>query len=156
MDYLLKNHFNRDKAVDFTKDGVLEIPEGYTTLGASFAYFVVRWDLPRVHTLKIPKTVNYIESMRGDLSSGPYGYFNNPFSQIIVDEENENYCSKDGVLFSKDMKELICYPCGKKDKTYHIPEGVKIIKDEAFLNVEHLTSITIPDSVLKSMLFQLV
>ena len=139
--------FRRNDAVNCTKDGILEIPEGFSHLDIDFAYFVVREDLPKVHTLIIPKTVVCIDTMRGDASMGPYGYRNNPFSKIIVDEENPIYCSKDGVLYSKDMKELICYPCGKAEKVFHIPEGVEKIGSEAFLNVEHLETVIIPNSI---------
>lgn len=31
--------------------------------------------------------------------------------QIEVDENNPNYCDVEGVLFSKDMKTLVCRPC---------------------------------------------
>lgn len=31
--------------------------------------------------------------------------------QIKVDENNPNYCDVEGVLYSKDMKEIICRPC---------------------------------------------
>lgn len=143
----LQKRFSRTQAIQYTKEGILEIPEGAEILSVDFAYFVVRSDLPRVHTLKIPRTVTRIESMRGDYSSGPYGYKKNPFSQIIVDEENEHYCSEDGVLFSKDMKELICYPCGREDTCYRIPEGVEVIKTEAFLNVETLRTVLFPQSL---------
>lgn len=37
-------------------------------------------------------------------------YTCNALERIIVDENNENYCDVDGVLYTKDMKELICYP----------------------------------------------
>lgn len=30
---------------------------------------------------------------------------------IEVDENNPNYCDVDGVLYNKDMTELLCYPC---------------------------------------------
>ncbi len=33
--------------------------------------------------------------------------------KIIVDEENPNYCDIDGVLYSKDKKTVICYPCDR-------------------------------------------
>lgn len=140
-------YFSRADAIKYTKDGILEIPEGFTDLDADFAFFVVREDLPRVHTLAIPQTVAHIYTMRGDCSEGPYGYRYNPFCQIIVDRENEYFYSKDGILFSKDMKKLICYPCGKFDRTYHIPDGVESIVQEAFLNVEHLQSIKFPGSL---------
>lgn len=31
--------------------------------------------------------------------------------KIIVDENNPNYCDVDGVLYTKDMKQIIYYPC---------------------------------------------
>lgn len=143
----IHKRFKRSDAIKCTEDEVLIIPEDFTYLEADFAYFVVRRDLPRVKTLHIPAAVTYIETMRGDCSCGPYGYRNNPFSEIIVDEKNMNYKSVDGVLFSKDMKRLICYPCGKSDKEYCVPDGVEIIETEAFLNVEHLEHISFPESL---------
>ena len=53
----------------------------------------------------------------------------------------------DGVLFSKADKRLIAYPSHKKAAAYAIPEGTKIIGEDAFSHCENLTSITIPDSV---------
>lgn len=139
--------FTREDAISCSEDLLLSIPEGFTHLEADFAYFVVRSDLPKVKTLVIPASVTCIETMRGDMSSGPFGYENNPFSEIIVDEENDHFTSVDGVLFSKDRKELICYPCGRREKEYHIPEGVEKIAEEAFLNVEHLEYVYMPASV---------
>ena len=139
--------FTRKEAVECTVDGVLRVPEGKTVLDSEFAYFVVREDLPRVHTLIIPKTVTLIESMRGDMSEGPFGYAGNPFSKIIVEEGNKNYKSVDGVLFSKDMKRLICYPCGKNGEEYTVPDGVEIIEEDAFLNVEKLRKIYGPKTL---------
>ena len=53
----------------------------------------------------------------------------------------------DGVLFSKADKRLFAYPSHKKAAAYAIPEGTKIIGEDAFSHCENLTSITIPDSV---------
>lgn len=46
---------------------------------------------------------------------------------IDIDESNLYYSSLDGVLFSKNINEIICYPAGKKDLKYVIPESVKFI-----------------------------
>lgn len=33
--------------------------------------------------------------------------------RIIVDENNPNYCDIDGVLYTKDKKTVVCYPCDR-------------------------------------------
>lgn len=68
-------------------------------------------------------------------------------ASINVDSGNPKYCSIDGVLFSKDKTLLICYPCNKKG-AYVIPNGVTRTERSAFNNCRHLTSLTIPNSVI--------
>lgn len=64
---------------------------------------------------------------------------------INVSDDNPNFCSIDGVLYSKDKKTLIAYP-GAKGNEYTIPEGTILIDEFAFSCVG-LKSITIPESV---------
>ncbi|MGN0454855.1 MAG: leucine-rich repeat protein [Ruminococcus sp.] len=68
-------------------------------------------------------------------------------TSINVDNENQYYCSVDGVLFNKDKTSLITYPAGIKSKTYSIPDSVTSISDVAFSGCTSLTSVIIPDSV---------
>ena len=68
-------------------------------------------------------------------------------TEINVDNNNEKYCSIDGVLFSKDKTEIVCYPVGKTDTSYSIPDSVMSIAEEAFRDCKNLTSITIGNSV---------
>ncbi|WP_400232591.1 leucine-rich repeat domain-containing protein, partial [Methanomethylophilus alvi] len=68
-------------------------------------------------------------------------------TSIVVAEGNKEYCSVDGVLFSKDMKMLVQYPAGRPDDPYVIPDSVTSIGDDAFYRCSSLASITIPDSV---------
>ena len=67
--------------------------------------------------------------------------------RIDVDARNTGYCSADGVLFTKDMQTLLCYPQGKKTSSYTIPETVKQISDEAFRYARNLKEVICPDSV---------
>lgn len=83
--------------------------EGYTVTG------IARCD-GTYKSLSIPSTVKAIGSI-----------FSSNLENIYVDTENQNFTSKDGVLFSKNEKELICYPMGKKEASYSIPEGTTLI-----------------------------
>ena len=65
---------------------------------------------------------------------------------INVSENNAIYSSIDGVVFSKDKKELIICPAGKTYR-YEIPEGVTSIREWAFASCSSLTSIVIPEGV---------
>lgn len=64
---------------------------------------------------------------------------------ITVESGNEYFCSIDGVLFRKDMSELLCYPDGKTQTSYEIPSGVKLVT--AFSGNDYITELTIPSSV---------
>lgn len=68
-------------------------------------------------------------------------------TSINVEQENENYSSVDGVLFTKDMATLIAYPHGKKEEKYTIPEGVSRIGNGAFQGCKGVAGITIPKSL---------
>ena len=67
-------------------------------------------------------------------------------TSINVAEDNLNYASIDGVLYSKDKKTLRVYPQGKTG-SFTIPNSVTSIGDGAFDGCEGLTSVTIPNSV---------
>ena len=66
---------------------------------------------------------------------------------IDVDESNTIYSSIDGVLFNKVKTELICYPAGKTDKSYIIPDSVTSIDESAFEYCSNITDVTIPSGV---------
>ncbi|MCR5664988.1 MAG: leucine-rich repeat protein [Oscillospiraceae bacterium] len=66
---------------------------------------------------------------------------------ITVNSSNTVYKSVDGVLFTKDGAKLCCYPAGKSDSSYAIPNGVSAIGDCAFYYSQNLSNVTIPSSV---------
>ena len=66
---------------------------------------------------------------------------------INVAAENQDYASLNGVLYNKDKTTIICYPAGKKDKNFKIPDSATEIGYSAFSGCTSLTSITIPNSV---------
>ena len=64
-----------------------------------------------------------------------------------MDENNLNYKSIDGNLYSKDGKTLIQYAIGKTATSFVIPDSVTTIGDGAFRYCNSLTNVTIGDSV---------
>jgi len=66
---------------------------------------------------------------------------------IFVDDDNTNYQSIDGVLYSKDGESLIRYPQGKNDLKFTVPDGVTDVCERAFEGCPHLKEVVISDSV---------
>ena len=70
----------------------------------------------------------------------------------VVAEENPNFYSLDGVVYSKDTRYLIHYPQSKEDKTFTVPDGVIGIDGDlfgatAFMGVKYLENVIIPEGV---------
>ncbi|MBN2814578.1 MAG: leucine-rich repeat protein [Bacteroidales bacterium] len=68
-------------------------------------------------------------------------------THFMVDEANTSFCSLEGVLFSKDLTELMQFPIKKPADNYTIPSSVVSINRAAFFGCTGLTSILIPPSV---------
>lgn len=62
-----------------------------------------------------------------------------------VDTLNEYFCDNEGVLYSRDLSTLVCYP-NKKGKVLAIPEFVRHIGDYAFA-FSDISEITFTDNV---------
>ena len=71
----------------------------------------------------------------------------NQLTEINVESGNTEYTSVNGVLFNKNKTTIMCYPTGKKESSYTIPNGVTNIANNAFHDCSRLIKITIPNSV---------
>lgn len=68
------------------------------------------------------------------------------FEKITVSDTNDNFVSVDGVLYTKDMSELICYPCAKEGSSFTVPSSVSTLHAFAFNYADELTEITIEEN----------
>lgn len=139
---------NRENKKEFSTDA-----EGKVV--TSIARHPFKWD-NYIETVYIGKDV---KELRGE------SFVNlRALKQFIVDEQNENFCAVDGVLYTKDMKTLLCCPKAYEGKTEFrvpatvevisrsalsdckfekilLPEGLKRIEPMAFLKAENLKEI---------------
>jgi len=112
----------------------ITIPNSVTSIG-EWAFY----GCTGLASITIPNSVTTIESRAFSECTG--------LTSIIVTEENKNYTSIDGILFSKNKKSLIRFPQGKGSKIYNISNSVTSIGEGAFYGCTGLTGITIPNSV---------
>ena len=70
-------------------------------------------------------------------------------AEIKVHEGNNFYKDEDGVVFSKDGKELVFFPKGRKTESgeYVIPQGVETISEGAFKGMRFITTIKINNTI---------
>jgi len=66
---------------------------------------------------------------------------------ISVSASNTSFASSDGLLLSKDLSVLYCYPAGNGHTSAAIPSSVQIIARSAFDSCNTLESIVLPGSV---------
>lgn len=110
----------------------LTIPDGVTSVG-NWAFYSCRY----IEKVYIPASVKKI---------GEGAFCGRALKEIILEEGIENYVSEGGVLFNKDKTLLLCYPAGKTQATYVIPESVTAIGSCAFSYCP-FTGIEIPDGI---------
>lgn len=118
---------------DFDKLTSVIIPEGVTSIGDG-----VFDSTYLLSSLDIPSTVTHI-------GKRITGYSSN-FKQYNVDEDNETYCSVNGILYSKDKKTLIAYPSGVTINDSSFLRGVTTIAQDAFYCV-NIDELVIPATV---------
>ena len=110
----------------------INIPEGVTTIGEhAFA--------------GCPIEEIVIQNSVVSMGANPF-VFCEALSSISVSADHPAFSVIDGVLFDKEGKELLVYPCALNNDIYEIPEGVEIIGAGAFV-CSALSEVRIPDSI---------
>ena len=66
---------------------------------------------------------------------------------VNVNESNPELKVQDGVLFNKDMTQLLLYPPAKPGLDYVIPESVTSLKWYAFCNTQYLESLKLSSGI---------
>lgn len=135
----------------------IDLPNSLITIGSNAFY-----ECPNLKSIVIPGNVTTIEDsvfygcaslVNVELSASVTLVPSSAFSYCLslesvnVDENNEAYCSVDGILFDKQKATLVTYPAGKQGTEYTIPSTVRVIDFNAFSFNKNLTRINIPANV---------
>lgn len=96
------------------------------------------YDETDIKSIYIPDSVEEID----------FGNINlNQLENITVSENNPYYCSKEGVLYNKNMTELLYYPDNKPQKSFTIPESVKTITNMSMVGCNNLEKLVLGKNV---------
>ncbi len=112
----ISSYINRHKSKEFTT----EINNNIVT---SIARHPFKWDTD-IETVYIGKD---IKELRGESFTNLRA-----LKKFVVDKDNENFTAVDGVLYTKDMKTLLCCPQAYEGKTFVVPSTVETINRSAF------------------------
>ncbi len=112
----------------------VELPEGLETIEA----FVFNRCM-HLTEVSIPASLT-------KLGIGPFNRCSS-MKRVTVDENSGTFAERDGVLFSKDGKDLLYYPAAKGSPSYAVPEGVESIGIFAFNQASMLTALGLPSTL---------
>ena len=112
----------------------ITLVEGLESIGVSA--FV---DCNNLTEITIPASVR-------EIGFGAFTFCYN-LRSINVKDVNRNYMSDDGVLYTKDGKIIVQYPCARPDKHYSILNTTDSISDYAFSENTYLKSLYLPSGI---------
>lgn len=135
-------------------NGKLVLPEGLEYIG-NFAFN--KCTSFENTTIKIPASLKKMgedyDLNGNNVGIGSHFFYNfganvRKFEAFEVEEGNNNFVAIDGVLYTKDLKRLVCYPRNKKDTTYEIQEGVELLDQMSIASNMTLSTLILPDSLI--------
>ena len=126
--------------MDCSITGDLVFPENLESIGEKCFSMVPK----SLSTISVPASVTSIGMCAFENKGASNKTSTNVLTAINVAAANPNYCSVDGILYSKDMTTLIAYPAGKTATAYEIPATVTEIKYNALYSCVNITDLTIP------------
>ena len=94
-----------------------------------------------IEKITIPKSVKILEDIN-HLNRN-----HTSLKEIIVDAENENYSSQNGILFNKEKSILYCYPNAIDTILYSIPSSVETVFTCAFYGNTNIKTVAGGNSV---------
>lgn len=138
----------------FSKDGTMllaypagrtatsyAVPEGVTTICMN------AFKNSKLTSISLPASVEILGEMHGNSPEPHFAFGAKDLTTITVANDNPNFKSIDGVVFSKDGSTLMACPEGRSG-VYVFPEGVTDIGRWAIQECDKLTSVTVNDGLV--------
>lgn len=97
-------------------------------------------EIDNLGNISIPASVEII----GDCAF--LNFSSESLKNITVANENKYFSSENGVLFNKNKTELLCYPCGKNETTYMVPNTVTKLAKVSFSGCK-LNKLNLPNNL---------
>lgn len=124
----------------------IEIPEGVMLLpdGA--------FNCDNLETISLPSTIDTISEYAFPHNQGLANYSQEKYyslREVNISNDNSNFKSVNGVVYSKDGKKLVYVPCAYNSDAFVIPEGVEEICERAMYGIIGVKEVIFP-STLKS------
>ena len=142
---------------DCTDLTMVDLPEGITEIATSAFYNC--YQLPFIEfpnsLLKIGDfafyncynfTYVYIPRYVNTIGGSSFAYCEG-ITNFVCSGMNANFTVVDGVLYTKDMTRLVCFPLASPKTAYDIPASVTVIDNMAFAHAYNLTEINMTDNV---------
>ena len=106
---------------------------------------------PRVKVVILPYTIQdiFYEGTGVSQRAATCSFAENRLEEIIVEASNPHFKSKQGILFTHDMKTLIAYPTLNPKDSVFLDEGISYIAPSAFLYAANITFVDLPLSLKK-------
>lgn len=145
--------------IDCTNLEEIQMPEGNAKFKSFDGALFILADYTNSEGNIVTDYVLYIMPSKGNedtlyitdtMISVPMSVLENVKKSFVVSDNNPNYCAIDGILYSKDKKEIICVPYqyeGFENGVFYVPDFVTNINYYAFSNNETLRQVFIPDGV---------
>ena len=112
----------------------IKFPSTITTIGDE-----VFSDLQYIEKLEIPKTITKLGT---NLFEGSQS-----LKEIIVDKDNKNFSSEDGILYDKKKEILMYYPSNKENNEFQVKNNIIKIDSYSFYGNEKLLKVNISKTV---------
>ena len=108
-------------------------------------YYYTEWDGHPEKIRKIMFQEDFAEYSRGYFTEIEAGF--TALEEFEVAEDNPVFKSDRGILYSKDLSELIQYPPRRRGKSFVLPEGTTVINETAFRNNPYLQRVVLPNPI---------